>query len=43
MSLKLIESRETLRLFDLEINAILMTMEEMAQKLAELEKQNGRK
>ncbi len=42
MGLKLDDTSETLRLLNLKTNEFMM-MEEMAQKLAELEKQNGRK
>lgn len=43
LDLELVDTGETLRFFNLETNELLMTIEEMAQKLAELEKQNGRK
>ncbi|MGI8639580.1 MAG: Uma2 family endonuclease [Pyrinomonadaceae bacterium] len=42
LGLELVDTGETLRFFNSETNEFLMTMEEMAQKLAELEKQNGR-
>ncbi|CAN5585434.1 Uma2 family endonuclease [soil metagenome] len=42
LNLELVNTGETLRLFNPEAGEFLMTMEEMAQKLAELEKQNGR-
>lgn len=43
LGLELVDTGETLRLFNPETTEFLMNMEEMAQKLAELEKQNGRK
>lgn len=43
LGLELIDTGETLRFFNPETNELLMTMEEMAQELAELKKQNGRK
>lgn len=42
LGLELVDTGETLRFYNPEINEFLMTMEEMAEKLAELEKQNGR-
>ncbi len=43
LGLELVDTGETLRFFNPETNELLMTMEEMARKLAELEKQNGEK
>jgi hypothetical protein len=42
LGLELVDTGETLRFFNPETNEFLMTAEEMAQKLTELEKQNGR-
>ncbi len=41
IGLELVDTGETLRFFNPETNEFLMTMEEMARKIAELEKQNG--
>lgn len=41
VGLELVDTGETLRLFNPETQEFLMTMKEMAQKIAELEKQNG--